>query len=129
VLRASSGGGSQTIDVGYLPTDDAPAKPAGEAVGRNPVPGYYLNPLYSWSINYFPVNFQSTTGNGPIIRQLYFREALQYLINQAAVPDKPEDGRRGPAQGIRAVHGRPGRHLPADRLPERARQRNPHNRS
>jgi peptide/nickel transport system substrate-binding protein len=91
VLR---GGGSsgQKIDVGYLPTTDAPTKPANEAVGANPVSGYTLAPLYPWGINYFPVNFQSTTGNAPVIKQLYFREALAYLINQKAIIDGPLRG-------------------------------------
>jgi peptide/nickel transport system substrate-binding protein len=91
VLQAGATGG-QKVDVGYLPTTDAPTKPANATVGRNPVNGYTLDPLYSWSINYFPVNFQSTTGNGPIIKQLYFREALQYLMNQAAVISGPLHG-------------------------------------
>jgi peptide/nickel transport system substrate-binding protein len=91
VLQAGATGG-QKIDVGYLPTTDAPTKPANATVGHNPVNGYTLDPLYSWSINYFPLNFQSTTGNGPIIKQLYFREALQYLMNQAAVISGPLHG-------------------------------------
>jgi peptide/nickel transport system substrate-binding protein len=91
VLQAGATGG-QKIDVGYLPTTDAPTKPANATVGHNPVNGYTLDPLYSWSINYFPLNFQSTTGNGPIIKQLYFREALQYMMNQAAVISGPLHG-------------------------------------
>ena len=87
VLRAG-----HNLDVGYLPTSDAPQKPPGERVGRNPVPGFYLDPLYSWSINYFPLNYQSTTGNGPVLKQLYFRQALQYLMNQRAVIDGPLRG-------------------------------------
>ena len=77
--------GPQKIDVGYLPQQDAPAKPAGAVVGSNPVPGYRLSPWYTWGISYFVVNLQSTTGNGPIIRQLYFRQALEDLVNQEAV--------------------------------------------
>ncbi len=108
VLQASAaGGGGQTIDVGYLPTTDAPTKPANATVGTNPVHGYTLDPLYSWGINYFPVNFQSTTGNGPIIKQLYFRETLAYLMNQQSII-------QGPLHGLRQVHGRAGRHLPDD---------------
>ena len=87
VLRAGN-----TLGVGYLPTDDAPKKLADQAAGRNPVPHYYLDPQYAWSINYFPLNYQSTTGNGPVIRQLYFRQALQYLMNQRAVIDGPLHG-------------------------------------
>jgi peptide/nickel transport system substrate-binding protein len=92
VLQAGAAGGSQKIDVGYLPTTDAPTKPANATVGHNPVNGYTLDPLYVWGINYFPVNYQSTTGNGPVIRQLYFREALQLLMNQKAIIDGPLKG-------------------------------------
>ena len=95
VLQA---GGNQ-IDVGYLPSQDAPAKPAGQTVGTNPVTGYTLDPLYLWSINYFPVNFQSTTGNGPVLKQLYVRQALQYLVNQQAIISGPLRGYGFPTVG------------------------------
>jgi peptide/nickel transport system substrate-binding protein len=91
VLQANGSGG-QKIDVGYLPTTDAPTKPTGATVGTNPVSGYTLDPLISYAINYFPLNFQSTTGNGPIIKQLYFRQALAYLMNQEAVISGPLKG-------------------------------------
>ena len=83
---------NSSVDVGYLPEQDAPAKPAGAAVGTNPLHGYTLAPLYSWGINYYVTNFQSTTGNGPIIKQLYFRQALAYLMNQKAVIQGPLRG-------------------------------------
>ena len=92
VLQAGAAGGSQKIDVGYIPTTDAPPKDPNATVGSNPLNGYTLDPWYPWGINYFPVNFQSTTGNGPIIRQLYFREALEYLMNQEAVIKGPLHG-------------------------------------
>jgi peptide/nickel transport system substrate-binding protein len=90
VLRSPSS--STKIDVGYLPQQDAPVKPANATVGANPVPGYTLTPWRQWGISYFPVNFNSTTGNGPIIRQLYFREALEDLMDQAAVISGPLRG-------------------------------------
>jgi peptide/nickel transport system substrate-binding protein len=92
VLQAASAGSGQKLDVGYLPTTDAPTKPANATVGTNPVHNYLLDPLYPWGINYFPVNFQSTTGNGPIIKQLYFREALAYLVNQQSIIQGPLHG-------------------------------------
>jgi len=92
VLRAGSGSNGQKIDVGYLPTTDAPTKPSNATVGHNPVNGYTLDPLYLWGINYFPLNYQSTTGNGPVLNQLYFREALQLLMNQKAVIQGPLHG-------------------------------------
>ena len=122
VLQASgAGGGNQKIDVGYLPTTDAPTKPANATVGRNPVNGYYLDPLYSWGINYFPLNYQSTTGNGPVLKQLYFREALQLVMNQAAVIAGPLKGYGLPTVGpvgsypvtsYLSAHGQEGRPVP-----------------
>ena len=92
VLQSPSS--STKIDVGYLPYQDAPAKPANAAVGRNPLSarGYTLDPWKIWGINYYVVNYQSTTGDGPIFKQLYFREALAYLMNQAAVIAGPLRG-------------------------------------
>jgi peptide/nickel transport system substrate-binding protein len=90
VLRSPSS--STKIDVGYLPEQDAPAKPAGATVGANPVSGYTLSPWQIWGINYFVVNYQSTTGNGPIIKQLYFRQALEDEMNQQAVITGPLRG-------------------------------------
>jgi len=92
VLRAGSSGGSQSVDFGYLPTTDAPNKPANATVGANPVQGYTLSPLSTWGINYFPINFQSTTGNGPIIKQQYFRTVLENLMDQQAVVSGPLHG-------------------------------------
>jgi peptide/nickel transport system substrate-binding protein len=94
VLRSPAAGG-QKIDVGYLPSQDAPAKPAGSSpltAGSNPLSGYTLSPLYVWGINYFVMNFQSSTGNGPVINQLYFRQALAYLLNQESVIKGPLRG-------------------------------------
>ena len=98
VLQAGAAGGNQ-IDVGYLPTTDAPPTKSANAIGANPVHNYTLSPLYAWSINYFPLNYQSTTGNGPILKQLYFRQALQYLMNQAAVIAGPLKGYGVPTVG------------------------------
>jgi peptide/nickel transport system substrate-binding protein len=92
------GGGNQ-IDVGYLPTTDAPTTSNPSQAGSNPVSGYTLAPLYLWSINYFPVNQQSTTANAGIDKQLYFRQALQYLVNQAGVISGPLHGYGYPTVG------------------------------
>ena len=91
VLRSSAAGG-QKVDVGYLPQQDAPPKPAGATVGTNPLTGYTLDPWIIWGINYYVTNFQSSTGNGPVIQQLYFRQALAYLMNQEAIIKGPLRG-------------------------------------
>ena len=93
VLQSASSG-SQKIDVGYIPPGDVPAKPAGKAAGGNPLAskGYNLSPLYPWGISFYLMNLQSSTGNGPVIRQLYFRQALSYLMNQQGIIDGPLRG-------------------------------------
>ena len=91
VLRSASS--SSKIDVGYIPPQNLPAKPANAAVGGNPLKGYTLSPWYSWSINYYVTNFQSTVSDhAAIIKQQYFRQALQYLMNQQAVIQGPLKG-------------------------------------
>jgi peptide/nickel transport system substrate-binding protein len=93
VLQSPSA--STKLSVGYLPEQDAPAKPSGATVGNNPLAskGYTLSPLYPWGINYFVVNFQSSVGDhAAVIKQLYFRQALEYMMNQAAVISGPLRG-------------------------------------
>ncbi len=93
VLQSPSS--SSKIDVGYIPSQDVPAKSAGSAVGPNPLSshGYTLSPLYPWAISYYTVNFQSTVSDhAAIIKQLYFRQALAYLMNQAAIIAGPLKG-------------------------------------
>src|SRR5579875_191341 len=100
VLQSPSS--SSKLDVGYIPTQDLPAKPISARVGANApsVAGSYsLDPLYAWGINYYVMNFQSTTGNGPIIRQLYFRQAMAYLMDQKAVIEGPLKGYGTPTVG------------------------------
>ncbi len=92
VLRSPSS--ASKIDVGYVPTEDLPAKPVNAVVGANPLASSYtLAPLYAWGINYYTVNFQSTVSDhAAIIKQLYFRQSLAYLMNQAAVIAGPLKG-------------------------------------
>jgi peptide/nickel transport system substrate-binding protein len=83
VLRAPTS--SSSLTVGYIPTEDLPAKPLNAAVGSNPVPGYYLGPQVTWGVSYYTVNEQSTiSDHAAIFKQLYFRQALAYLIDQPA---------------------------------------------
>ena len=98
VLRAPSS--SSKIDVGYIPSEDLPPKPANAAVGTNPLPGYTLAPWYQWGISFYTVNQQDTIGDhGAIFRQLYFRQALAYLMNEQAVIEGPLKGYAFPTVG------------------------------
>jgi peptide/nickel transport system substrate-binding protein len=85
--------GSQVLDVGYLPTVDAPVPPAGATTGSNPgsLSNYSLNAVYPWEIAYFPYNFNNPT-SGPIFKQLYFRQAFQDLVDQEGVINGPLHG-------------------------------------
>jgi peptide/nickel transport system substrate-binding protein len=84
--------GSQKLDVGYLPTVDAPVPPSGVKVGENPLsPGYNLNPLYYWGLSYIPFDYANAAA-GPIFKQLYFRQAFQYLVDQEGVINGPLHG-------------------------------------
>ena len=78
-------GGAQPLDVGYLPTVDAPVPPPGAEVGQNPVAGYTMQPVYTWGLSYIPYNFDAADPQVAIFRQLYFRQAFQLLVNQAAI--------------------------------------------
>src|SRR5215469_7908333 len=85
--------GSQLLDVGYLPTVDAPVPPAGANVGSNPssLSNYSLNAVYPWEIAYFPYDYNNPT-TGPIFKQLYFRQAFQDLVDQEGVINGPLHG-------------------------------------
>jgi peptide/nickel transport system substrate-binding protein len=85
---------NESIDVGYLPTVDAPVPPAGQLVGANPssLTNYRLSVLYVWQLEYFPYNFNNNTGQAPIFKQLYFRQAFQDLVDQEGVIDGPLHG-------------------------------------
>jgi peptide/nickel transport system substrate-binding protein len=97
---------SQTIDVGYLPTVDAPAPAAGALVGANPstLANYQLSAQYIWQLSYMPYNFKNTTGQGAIFDQLYFRQAFQYLVDQEGVINGPLHGYGKPTVGPIALY-------------------------
>lgn len=83
VLRSGS-----TLDVGYLPASDIsqPKASAGspDTPGDNPLSGYTLAPWFGYAINFFPMNFNNPT-YGPVFKQLYFRQAMQSLVDQPAI--------------------------------------------
>ncbi len=94
VLQAGGSGGlsSQKLDVGYLPTVDAPPPAAGAQLGQNPLPGYHLSALYEWGLSYYPYNFRNNTYRRFVFSQLYFRKAFQHLVDQEGVINGPLHG-------------------------------------
>ncbi len=67
---------SGAITIGYIPPADINQK---TSIEKNE--GYTLNPWYFFGIDVLPYNYTNPTV-GPMFEQLYFREALQALINQ-----------------------------------------------
>ena len=63
------------VNYGYIPPQDASQVPLLKSQGYNSAP------WVGWSINYFPINFNNPTV-GPILKQLYFRQAMQEMVNQ-----------------------------------------------
>jgi peptide/nickel transport system substrate-binding protein len=102
-LNALLGG---QLTMGYLPLADVtksttnPLTPAPN-ISRL-ASSYYILPLYPWSINYFPYNFNSTGDNGnagAIFSQLYIRQAIQYLVDQPLIVQKIYKGYGTPTYG------------------------------
>ncbi len=93
------------VNVGFLPIGDVTAPTSNALVGakNNPrLTNYSLAPLYTWSINYFPYNFNSTGdgGNaGHIFSQLYVRQAIQYLVDQPLYISRVSHGYGVPTYG------------------------------
>lgn len=83
---------SGAVDVGYLPYEDLPQKGALTAAG------YTFAPWLAFYFNYFAVNQHNPTV-GPIFSQLYVRQALEMLINQAGVIKAFYDGIADPTCG------------------------------
>ena len=74
------------IDVGYIPKQDAPPKPANSALpATNPLgSSYTLQPFYQFGIYYAQPNFNNPTV-GFMVRQLYMRQALQEVFDQPGI--------------------------------------------
>src|SRR5262249_26878884 len=92
--------GTNRVDVGYLPTVDAPVPPPGTTTGGNPatLSGYNLTVLYPWELTYTPYNYKDPKA-GPIFSQLYFRQAFQSLIDQQGIINGPLHGYGKPTTG------------------------------
>jgi peptide/nickel transport system substrate-binding protein len=93
------------LQVGYLPLANvtkATSNPLVVAAQDPRLGGFYLNEYYGWEFAYFPINFNSSGNNGAagkIIAQLYFRQAMQTLIDQSAIIQKVFKGYGAPEYG------------------------------
>jgi peptide/nickel transport system substrate-binding protein len=69
---------SKTVTLGTIPFVDA--RPEAAALKAA---GYKISTVEPWAINYIPINFHNATF-GPIISQLYVRQAMESLVDQTA---------------------------------------------
>ncbi|PXA64272.1 hypothetical protein CVS29_16025 [Arthrobacter psychrochitiniphilus] len=81
--------GASAIDVGYIPTQDLssprPANSTPDQPGPNPLSANYtMAPWNLYGINYFPINYNNPTVV-PVFKQLYFRQALQSVVDQKGI--------------------------------------------
>ena len=97
---------SGSIDVGYLPAQNITSPtsdPLNPSENNSRLSGNYnIYASPSWAVNYFPYNFNSNanSGNaGPIINQLYFRQAMQTLVDQPLYIKKISKGYGIPTYG------------------------------
>jgi peptide/nickel transport system substrate-binding protein len=74
------------IDIGNIPTQDLPQKPANSYLpSTNPLgSSYYLKPWLDYGIAYSQPNFNNPQV-GYMVRQLYIRQAMQYAENQPGI--------------------------------------------
>jgi peptide/nickel transport system substrate-binding protein len=84
------------LDVGQVPDDDLPVKPAS-GLPASPLPSYGLQLSYSFSFYFYRVNFHSSFG--PVFSQLYVRQALEYLVDQAGIDKEIYRGYGYPTTG------------------------------
>ncbi len=87
------------LNVGVVPAANLPVKPVSHVLpATSPLPGYALQPNYSFSIYYYRLNFHNPS-YGPLFRQLYVRQALEYLVDQAGMANTIYRGYGYPTTG------------------------------
>jgi peptide/nickel transport system substrate-binding protein len=75
---------SGSTDIGQIPPQDLPEQTGPPGLpSTNPLASaaYSLKPFYVFGFDYYVVNWANPT-YGPVFRQLYFRQALEYLADQ-----------------------------------------------
>jgi peptide/nickel transport system substrate-binding protein len=80
------------LTVGYIPPQDTPQAGAVRAEG------YVADSGYAFSFGYFVINFHNPV-IGPVFSQLYFRQALQHLVDQTGWSKAFYDGNASPTYG------------------------------
>jgi peptide/nickel transport system substrate-binding protein len=90
-----------SLDIGYVPPTDLPVKgPSSALPPTNPLgSNFTLAPNYYWGFSYFKVNWKNPTA-GPLFKQLYIRQALEYVDDQQGISKVAYRGYGYPTTGI-----------------------------
>jgi len=91
-LESSSANSGNDLAVGYIPPQDL-----AEAARIAPN-GYQTSTAYQSAFDFIVVNMQNSSV-GPILKQLYIRQALQHLVDQPAWIKSLNDGIAAPTYG------------------------------
>ena len=88
------------VDVGNIPSADLPPKsPSSPVPTTNPLgSNWTLQPFYSYGIQYAQPNFNNPQV-GFMVRQLYIRQALQYIVDQPGISKAIWRGYATPTSG------------------------------
>lgn len=73
------------IDYGYLPFSDL------QQEARVTAEGYHFSAWNLWTVNFIAINYNSPA-TGPIVKQLYVRQALESLVDQPLIVKQIFDG-------------------------------------
>lgn len=84
---------SGNLTYGFIPSDDIPEK------ARVASEGYTVTPWVQWNIGFLQVNYTDPT-EGPVLSQLYVRQAMQHLIDQKSLIAHTMGGYGFPTYGI-----------------------------
>jgi peptide/nickel transport system substrate-binding protein len=92
---------SGQTDIGQIAPQSLPVKTGPPGVpSSNPLASasYQLEPFYVFGFNYYVINWSNPT-YGPVFKQLYFRQALEYLVDQTGMATKIYRGYGYPTTG------------------------------
>jgi peptide/nickel transport system substrate-binding protein len=92
---------TNSIDIGTIPAADLPIKaPTAVLPATNPLgSGYTLAPDYDYGFAYYLINWNNPTA-GPLFKQLYIRQALEYANDQEGISKAVWRGYAYPNTGI-----------------------------
>ena len=106
-----------TLNIGYIPSADLPVKsPSAVLPGTNPLGSTYtLQPNYDWGFAYYLLNFKNPA-MGAVFKQLYVRQALEYVADQNGMSKAVYRGYAYPNTGPAPAEPTTNPWLPSDQM-------------